>query len=155
MRAAAMYTVIGTAKLNDVDPQAWLADVLGRIADTPQTRLDELLPWNCVAELKLDSRRIEPARRRREPDPARNFIASITAPPISARRILRSLADAYSLGDRRVPGSFMPTSASCMPLLHNGVDHVLTVQISTRFQNKTPPETVNVSKGFSGCGGRI
>ena len=45
-RAAFMYTLIGTAKLNDVDPQAWLADVLGRIADTPQNRLDELLPWN-------------------------------------------------------------------------------------------------------------
>ena len=45
-RAAVMYTLIGTAKLNDVDPQAWLADVLGRIAGTPQKRLDELLPWN-------------------------------------------------------------------------------------------------------------
>ena len=44
-RAAAMYTLIGTAKLNDVDPQAWLADVLGRIAETPQHRLHELLPW--------------------------------------------------------------------------------------------------------------
>ena len=54
VRAAAMYTLIGTAKLNDVDPQAWLADVLGRIADTPQTRLDELLPWNWVPEQKLD-----------------------------------------------------------------------------------------------------
>ncbi len=53
-RAAAMYTLIGTAKLNDVDPQAWLADVLGRIADTPQTRLDELLPWNWAPERKLD-----------------------------------------------------------------------------------------------------
>ena len=42
VRAAAMYTLISTAKLNDVDPQAWLADVLGRIAETPQTRLDEL-----------------------------------------------------------------------------------------------------------------
>ena len=45
-RAAAMYTLIGTAKLNDIDPQAWVADVLGRIADTPQIRFDELLPWN-------------------------------------------------------------------------------------------------------------
>ncbi|TIP10880.1 MAG: IS66 family transposase, partial [Mesorhizobium sp.] len=45
-RAAIMYTLIGTAKLNDVDPQAWLADVLARIADTPQGRLNELLPWN-------------------------------------------------------------------------------------------------------------
>lgn len=45
-RAAVMYTLIGTAKLNDVDPQAWLADVLARIADHPNNRLDELLPWN-------------------------------------------------------------------------------------------------------------
>ena len=45
VRAAVMYTLIGTAKLNDVDPQAWLADVLDRIADMPQTRLHELLPW--------------------------------------------------------------------------------------------------------------
>jgi transposase len=41
-----MYTLIGTAKLNDVDPQAWLADVLERIADQPLRRLGELLPWN-------------------------------------------------------------------------------------------------------------
>lgn len=41
-----MYTLIATARLNDVDPQAWLADVLARIADTPQNRLAELLPWN-------------------------------------------------------------------------------------------------------------
>ena len=54
VRAAAMYTLIGTAKLNDVDPQAWLADVLRRIAGTPQNRLDELLPWNWVPERKLD-----------------------------------------------------------------------------------------------------
>jgi transposase len=45
-RAAAMTTLIMTAKLNDVDPLAWLADVLARIADIPQPRLTELLPWN-------------------------------------------------------------------------------------------------------------
>jgi transposase len=45
-RAAAMYSLIGTAKLNDVDPQAWLADVLARIAAHPAHRVDELLPWN-------------------------------------------------------------------------------------------------------------
>ena len=45
-RAAAIYTLIGTAKLNDVDPQAWLADVLRRINDHPASRLDELLPWH-------------------------------------------------------------------------------------------------------------
>jgi hypothetical protein len=46
-RAAAMATLIMTAKLNDVDPLAWLADVLSRIAEHPVQRLDELLPWNC------------------------------------------------------------------------------------------------------------
>jgi transposase len=45
-RAAVMYSLIVTAKMNDVDPQAWLADVLARIADHPASRLDELLPWN-------------------------------------------------------------------------------------------------------------
>ena len=45
-RAAAMYSIIVTAKMNDVDPQAWLADVLARIAEHPVHKLDELLPWN-------------------------------------------------------------------------------------------------------------
>jgi len=44
-RAAAMYSLIVTCKLNDVDPQAWLADVLARIAEHPAHKLDELLPW--------------------------------------------------------------------------------------------------------------
>jgi hypothetical protein len=48
-RAAAMATLLQTAKLNDVDPQAWLADALARIAGTPQSRLAELLPWNWRA----------------------------------------------------------------------------------------------------------
>ena len=49
-RAAIMYTLIQTAKLNDVDPQAWLADVLARIGETLQTKLAELLPWNWDSE---------------------------------------------------------------------------------------------------------
>ena len=49
-RAAVMFTLIGTARLNDIDPQAWLADVLGRIADHPAQRLHELLPWNWKSE---------------------------------------------------------------------------------------------------------
>ena len=48
-RAAVMYTLIETAKLNDVDPKAWLADVLARIADHPMQQLDALLPWNWKA----------------------------------------------------------------------------------------------------------
>jgi transposase len=48
-RAAAIYTLIETAKLNDVDPRAWLADVLARIADHPASRIAQLLPWNWKA----------------------------------------------------------------------------------------------------------
>jgi transposase len=51
-RAAAMATLIMTAKLNDIDPQAWLADVLARIADIPHSRLPELLPWHWAAEME-------------------------------------------------------------------------------------------------------
>lgn len=49
-RAAALYTLIGTAKLNDMDPEAYLRYVLEHIADHPINRIHELLPWNCVAE---------------------------------------------------------------------------------------------------------
>ena len=45
-RAAILYGLIVTAKLNDVDPRAWLADVLARIAGHPVQKLDELMPWN-------------------------------------------------------------------------------------------------------------
>ena len=45
-RAAAIYTLIATARLNGVDAQAWLADTLRRIADHPAAKLAELLPWN-------------------------------------------------------------------------------------------------------------
>jgi transposase len=48
-RAAAVTTLIMTAKLNDIDPLAWLADVLARIAEIPQSRLPELLPWEWKA----------------------------------------------------------------------------------------------------------
>jgi transposase len=48
-RAAAVYTLVETCKLNGVDPQAWLADVLARIADHPAKRITDLLPWNWRA----------------------------------------------------------------------------------------------------------
>jgi transposase len=41
-----MYTLIATEKLNDINPRAWLADVLARIANHPASRLHEPLPWN-------------------------------------------------------------------------------------------------------------
>jgi transposase len=47
-RAAAMYSLIGTAKLNDIDQQAWLADALRRVADHPASRLDDLLPNEAI-----------------------------------------------------------------------------------------------------------
>jgi transposase len=51
-RAAVMATLIMTAKLNDIDPQAWLADVLARINDHAIHRLDELLPWNWAVAME-------------------------------------------------------------------------------------------------------
>ena len=48
--AAIAYTLIETAKLNDVDPQAWLTDVLSRIADHKINKIDELLPWRYAQQ---------------------------------------------------------------------------------------------------------
>ncbi len=48
-RAAAVYTLIETCKMNDVDPQAWLADVLARLPDHPANKVADLLPWNWKA----------------------------------------------------------------------------------------------------------
>ena len=51
-RAAAIYTLVASAKLNNIDPQAWLADVLARINDQAVHRLDELLPWNWAGAME-------------------------------------------------------------------------------------------------------
>lgn len=49
-RAAFMYTLIVTCKMNNIDPQAWMADVMARLPDITVSRLPELLPWNWKAE---------------------------------------------------------------------------------------------------------
>ena len=50
-RAAAIYSLVQTAKLNGIDPEAYLREVLGRIADHPINRIDELLPWAVAGQI--------------------------------------------------------------------------------------------------------
>jgi transposase len=54
--AAALYSLIGTAKLNGIDPEAYLRNLLSRIAEHPINRITDLLPWNVAAEIRQATR---------------------------------------------------------------------------------------------------
>lgn len=54
-RAASLYSLVATAKLNGLDPEFYLRTVLARIPEHPINRIEELLPWNIDASLKTDS----------------------------------------------------------------------------------------------------
>ncbi len=97
-RAAAMYSLIVTAKMNDVDPQAWLADVLARIAEHPAHRLDELLPWNW---------RPADARSARQPDHGRHH------PRLHHQPCRRNARRGRGLAAGTLKSTWTPKTAAC------------------------------------------
>jgi hypothetical protein len=87
-RAAAMYSLIVTAKLNNIDPQAWLADVLARIAAHPAHQLDDLLPWNwtpTASAMGVAVVGLRSGRRRRHAPGRRPVTVTVTMPAIRLR----------------------------------------------------------------------
>jgi hypothetical protein len=108
-RAAAVYTLIETCKMNDVDPQAWLADVLARLPDYPAHKVAELLPWNWKANPAAQARRCRLSDLQRK-----------IAPTWGAGRVrtVRTLGPMFSLAQIHF--------GSCSPLSGDAPSHQLT-----------------------------
>jgi hypothetical protein len=76
-----MYSMIGTAKLNGTDPQAWLADIIARLSDLPVSKLPDLLPWNWkTAKTQVNTNRLRSSAQDYE------FITVTDAPQRSRRK---------------------------------------------------------------------
>jgi hypothetical protein len=89
-RAAAMYSLVGSARLNGIDPEAYLHYVIERIADHPANRIDELLPWNVAPLLPVASHRspslaADPLARQRNPRRCRSNAYQKTASALIAQ----------------------------------------------------------------------
>jgi transposase len=109
-RAAMMYSLIVTAKMNDVDPQAWLADVLSRIAEHPALRLDELLPWQWAQSSEI-TRAAQPSPHRRDLIPRSSANGYHASPLWTLQRLCfgPDVAAAYAdRGENRDPGKAPP-----------------------------------------------
>jgi IS66 C-terminal element len=101
-RAAAMYTLIGSAKLNGIDPEAYLSHVLARIAGHPITRIDELLPWNIdlPRQTEIDwSSLIRSVRNSKLRTPSRGYRLTVArVKTVSTRRLQWGLAERGNKG---------------------------------------------------------
>jgi hypothetical protein len=106
-----MYTLIETAKLNGVDPQAWLADVLARLPDHPARQLDDLLPWSWTASLAVPRGLSSPAADAFNPRPspdayhAEAFASAISLPAPRRWRWFTCRSSARSAPSEVAPGS--------------------------------------------------
>ena len=132
-RAAQMYRLIVTSKMNNVDPQAWLADVLARIAEHPAQKLDELLPWNWRPGYTVKTRRpdhgcdhacLHDRLRRQDAERGRGLArASIDMDPEDGRMWV------YGVGEDGVPA-----------FTKDGIENLRQIIADERSARRAPPQ---------------